>query len=168
MSRTRERRAASDVASIGPERIRSRVDSWYAKCSLHRPLLSAPRRSIERQAEYAGVPFVDPQVLNPDVVTHRVTPRTLDDVAHAKARAMHHNRKSGSQEIAAHSAQRVLVAKSAVPRAGKKRIAEHPPSILETDLPRGRDTNGRGDAQSAVGTEPRRGTHDGEQKHTSR
>jgi len=31
-----------------------------------------------------------------------------DDVAHAKARVMHHNRQSGSQEIAGHSAQRVL------------------------------------------------------------
>jgi hypothetical protein len=120
MSRTRERRAASDVASTGPERIRSRADSWYAKCSSYRPLLSAPSHSI-RQAEYAGVPFVDPQVLNPDVVTHRVTPRTLDDVvAHAKARVMHHNRKSSSQEIEGHSAQRVLLAKSAGGRARSK------------------------------------------------
>ncbi len=54
---------------------------------------------------------------NPDVVTDRVTSRTPDAVAHAKASVMHHNRKSGSQVITGHSAQRVLVAKSAGPRA---------------------------------------------------
>ena len=135
--------------------------------------------------------------LNPDVVTHRVTSRTPDDVAHAKARVMHHNRKSGSQEITGHSAQQVLVAKSAGPRAAGSKsrydiavsVSEWPdasdfsatrrPTIhVQSKAKRIaehphfiRETDSKRVKKptgEATLSETRRGAHDGEQKHTSR